>query len=267
LIDSSNISQLVSRIVLITGASSGIGYETALAFARRGDKVAATARRVDRLEQLAAAAKSLPGEIATFAADVTIVDDMQRVVEEIMVKWGRLDVLVANAGIGHRSPIVDMPWEDLEAVLLTNINGVLHSVRAAVPAMRKSGGGQIITISSVTSIGITPYATAYAASKAALNGFARGLRVELKKDNIWVTNVLLGQTHSEFAAVRRGKQGRVAGKLPTMKPEYVARRIVGEVGKRHRTVTLRLIDHVINFAGTFFPSIMDRILEMVYKTK
>src|SRR5215470_10406853 len=106
-----------SRVILVTGASSGIGYETALAFARRGDKVAATARRGDRLEQLAAAAKDFPGEVRTYTADVTRAEDMQRVVDDIMGQWGRLDVLVANAGLGQRGGIVESAWDDLETVL------------------------------------------------------------------------------------------------------------------------------------------------------
>jgi short-subunit dehydrogenase len=253
------------RVILITGASSGIGYETALAFAQRGDKVTATARRADRLEQLAAAAKGLPGEVRTYNADVTRAADMQHVVDDLMAQWGRLDVLVANAGLGQRDGIVESAWEDLEAVLRTNIDGVLHSVRAAVPAMRQSGGGHIVTVSSVAGIAITPYATVYAASKAALNAIARGLRTELKNDHIRVTNIIVGQTHTEFAEKRRGMPGRVAQKLPTMDAATVASRIVYESSHNHRSVTLRPLDQLTVFAGTFLPQIMDRILERIYK--
>src|SRR5712691_6951218 len=83
-----NSSANSPRVILITGASSGIGYETALAFARLGDKVAATARRADRLEQLLTAAKGLPGEVRTYTADVTRAEDMQRVVDDLMAQWG-----------------------------------------------------------------------------------------------------------------------------------------------------------------------------------
>jgi short-subunit dehydrogenase len=255
-----------TRVVLVTGASAGIGYETALAFARHGDKVGATARRADRLKQLVSAATGLPGEIQPYMADVRSADDMQRVVADMVERWGRLDVLVANAGLGQRGSIVDSAWDDLEVVLRTNIDGVLHSVRAAVPAMRRSGGGHIVTISSVVSLAPGPYSAVYAASKAALNTLARTLRVELAPDHIWVTNILVGQTHSEFAQARRGRPGRVAGKLPTMSAEFVARRIVGESGRRHRTVTLRWLDRLINLSGLYLPWLMDRIMERVYRT-
>src|SRR5207253_1833205 len=106
---------------------------------------------------------------------------------------------------------------------------------------------QIIMISSVTSIGVPPYAAVYGASKATVNALARGLIVELEPDHIWVTTILLGQTHTEFAEKRRGTSGRVAGKLPTMSADFVAQRIVQEVGKRHRSITLRPLDKLINF--------------------
>jgi len=187
-------------------------------------------------------------------------------VDDMLARWGRLDVLVANAGLGQRGSITDSNWEDLEVVLRTNIDGVLHSIRAAVPTMRKSGGGHIITISSVVSVAPGAYSAIYSASKAAVNVIARTLRVELAADNIWVTNILLGQTHTEFAYVRRGRPGQVGGKLPTMSAAFVARRIVQESTRRRRTVTLRWFDRLITFAGTYLPWLMDRLVARFYRT-
>jgi len=255
------------RIVWITGASSGIGYEMALAFARRGDNVAASARRLDRLDGLVAAAKGLPGVVKPFGGDVTNEADMQRVVQAIEAAWGRLDVLVANAGLGQRGSITDSQWDDLEAVLRTNVEGVLHSVRAAVPLMRTAGGGHIITVSSVTAIAVPPYATVYGASKAALNAIARGLRLELAPDHIWVTNIIVGQTATEFSEKRRGQSGRVAERVPTMSAAFAAQRIVREADRRRRTVVLRPFDRLIVFGGMFLPGLMDRILAGIYKPK
>lgn len=256
----------MTRAVVVTGASAGIGWETALAFARRGDKVGATGRRQERLEQLATESETqgLPGEIVPYTADVCDPQAMAQVVADMVTRWGRLDVLVANAGLGQRGAVVDSAWADLEIVLRTNIDGVLHSVRAAVPPMRKNGGGHIVLISSVVGVAITPYATVYAASKATLNAIGRGLRVELAPDNIWVTNILVGQTHSEFAQARRGKPGKVSG-LPTMSTKYVARCIVRETTRRRRTVTLRWFDRMLVFAGMFFPQILDHIAGRMYR--
>jgi short-subunit dehydrogenase len=252
------------RVVLVTGASSGIGYEMALALVRQGDNVAATARRLDRLDQLAQAAKGATGELLILAADVTSASDMQRVVDDTVAKWGKIDVLIANAGLGQRGNIVDSAWEDLDIVIRTNVDGVLHSVRAAVPTMRKAGSGQIILIASVTAMAMTPFATIYAATKSMVVAIGRGLRVELRKDSIWVTSILLGQTHTEFAAARRGQPGKVAGKLPTMSAEWAAKRIIQEIGRKNTIVTLRWLDRVINAVGVYFPRIMDRIMERIY---
>jgi NADP-dependent 3-hydroxy acid dehydrogenase YdfG len=141
-----------SQVVLITGASSGIGYATALAFARRGTHVVATARRAERLSALADAINALPtphGDILPITADVTDAEAMNQAASQTLARFGRLDILIANAGLGQRGSLVDAPWDDLDVIVRTNIDGVLHSIRAAVPAMRQSGGGQIVIISSV----------------------------------------------------------------------------------------------------------------------
>ncbi|MBN1967626.1 MAG: SDR family NAD(P)-dependent oxidoreductase [Anaerolineae bacterium] len=253
-----------AKTVLITGASSGIGRATALEFARQGAHVVATARRAERLSELQAEAIPLPGDILPVTADVTQPDDMVRAVQTALDTWGRLDVLVANAGIGHRGSLVDAPWDDLATVLRTNVDGVLHSIRAAVPAMR-AGGGHIVLVSSISGSAPAPFAAIYGASKSFVNGLGRALRQELAADHIWVTNVLVGQTHSEFAQNRLGRPGRVAGKLPTMQAETVARRIVWASEKRRRVVVLRLIDRAFLLAAALTPGLLDRLQRMVYK--
>jgi short-subunit dehydrogenase len=254
------------RVMLVTGASSGIGYATALEFARQGGRVAALARRADRLDALVKAARTLPGEVLPLVGDVTQPEDLARAVAETLTRWGRLDVLVANAGLGQRGSLVDAAWQDLDTVLQVNIAGVLHSIRAAVPAMRAGGrGGHIFLISSVAGVAPAPFAAMYGATKSFVNGLARALRHELADEHIWVTNVLLGQTHSEFAANRLGQPGRVARGLPTMSAEFVARRIVGATGHRQRTLVLRPLDFGFILAATLVPSLLDRILKAVYK--
>ncbi|GAB4569944.1 MAG: SDR family oxidoreductase [Anaerolineae bacterium] len=254
------------RIVLITGASSGIGYATALAFARAGDYVVATARRADRLEQLAAEASALPGEILPVVADVTHPEDMARAVEAAIERWGGLDVLVANAGLGQRGALVDAAWDELEPLLRVNIEGVLHSIRQAVPAMRNTPRpGHVMLISSVAGVAPAPYAALYGATKSFVNGLARALRFELDDDGIWVTTFIVGQTHSEFAERRLGRPGRVASKLPTMSAEYVARRIVRAASQRKRAVILRPIDFAFVLAAVLLPGLLDRLQKAVYR--
>lgn len=255
---------ITRKVVLITGGTSGIGRATALLLASLGHDVTVTGRRAERLAELVTEAESLPGTILPVEADVRDGRSMQLAVAETVATFNRLDVLIANAGLGHRGRLVEADWEDLETVLRTNIDGVLHSIRACVPAMRASGGGQIITISSV--LGPVPAAGAaiYSASKAAVDALARALRMELKSENIHITNILVGQTHTEFATKRLGHSGKVAQRLPTMTPEKVAGQIVRAMEGKRRTMILRWIDRLVVVAGKFLPWITDRILTRVY---
>jgi 3-hydroxy acid dehydrogenase/malonic semialdehyde reductase len=254
------------KTILITGGSSGIGRATALLFAALGQNVAVTARRVDRLDALKqeVEAKTLPGKIFTLEADVTDADAMRRAAALTLAEFNRLDVLVANAGVGHRGALVDSAWEDIDTTLRTNIDGVIHSIRAAVPAMRASGGGHIILISSI--LGPVPgaYAGVYSASKAATDALGRALRGELRADHIHVSVLWVGQTHTEFAEKRLGQPGRVASKWPTMTPEQVAGGIARALERKPRTMTIRWIDGLFVWAGRTFPALMDRLLARVY---
>lgn len=256
-------------VAFITGASSGIGYAAALAFARQGTHVVATGRRAVRLAELEREVNNLSGahgDILAVVADVQKAEAMQNAVTQAVERFGKLDILVANAGIGQRGGIADASWSELETVLRTNIDGVLHSIRAAIPAMRTSGGGHIILISSVMSNMPTPYAATYAASKAFVSNLAGSLRLELEGDSIHVTNLLVGQTHTEFAEKRLGQSGRVASRLPTMTAEQVAEAIVRASRNRPNTVVLRWLDRLIILGNTIAPWLMGRIARRLYKS-
>lgn len=245
--------------VLITGASSGIGYATALAFARAGWNVTGTARRLDRLDALAAAVDALPGDFLPVAADVRDSDALESAVHATVERFGGLDVLVANAGVGQRGSIVDSDWGDIETLLRTNIDGVLHSVRAAVPVMRTGGrGGHVILVSSVVYNMTSPYAAAYAASKAFVSSIGRSLRLELEEDGIRVTDMLIGRTATEFNEKRLGKAGRTGGGIPTMTPEEVAHAILKAVGTRRKAVALRLFDRLLLIGNLIIPTFIGR---------
>jgi short-subunit dehydrogenase len=254
------------KTLLITGGSSGIGRASALLFAALGHNVAVTARRLDRLEDLKKESedRELPGRILTLEADVTDAAAMQRAVALTLAEFNRLDVLIANAGVGHRGALVESGWQDIDTVLRTNIDGVMHSIRAAVPAMRASGGGHIILISSI--LGPVPgaYAGVYSASKAAVDALGRALRGELRGDHIGVSVLWVGQTDTEFSEKRLGQPGRVASKWPTMPPEQVAGGIARALERKPRTMTLRWIDRLFVWAGQRFPALMDRLLARVY---
>jgi short-subunit dehydrogenase len=230
-----------------------------------------TARRADRLKQLEQAVHALPqphGDILTLVGDVRDAVAIQSAVSLAVKRFGRLDVLVANAGVGQRGSIVDSIWEHVETLLRTNIDGVLHSIRAAVPEMRKSGGGHIIVISSVVANMTAPYAASYSASKAFVSSIARSLRLELEPDNIRVTEMLLGRTESEFNKKRLGQAGYAsnAPRLPVMPVEKAAKAIVKASRQRRKTVLLRPFDRLVVLVNSLFPEMVGRRALRQYKT-
>jgi short-subunit dehydrogenase len=258
------------KTVLITGASSGIGYAAALAFARRGANVVGTARRVERLQALADAVNALPqphGEILTLSADVQKADAMEEAVAQTINRFGRLDVLVANAGLGLRGAVVESKWEDIETLLRTNIDGVIHSIRAAVPAMRRTGGGHIVIISSVSYRLTTPYAALYAASKAFVSSMADALRYELAADHIGVVDLIIGRTQTEFNESRLGATGRSkdSGGIPEMSAEHVGEAIVKAVETNKQRTTVRLFDTLLMAFNRVFPGYVARRAAKQYK--
>jgi 3-oxoacyl-[acyl-carrier protein] reductase len=177
-------------VVLVTGGSKGIGLAIARAFVERGDQVVIGARNPstalgsDRLHVV--------------KADVRRPEDAQRLVDEAVKRFGGLDVLVNNAGIVTFAHVADMSLDDWHAIIDTNLNGVFYCTRAAIPAMRKRGGGFILNISSLAGKNAFPGAAAYCASKAALNQFTEALMQEVRYDNIRVSYVMPGSVATEF---------------------------------------------------------------------
>lgn len=259
---------MAGKVVFITGVSSGIGRAAALAFVRRGDHVAGLARRRDRLDELTAEISALPsphGDFLGIEGDVTQAESVQSAVDQAVARFGRLDVLLANAGVGQRGAVADADWNDLQTLLRTNIDGVLHSIRAAVPAMRRGGGGHILTISSVSHNLVSPYAATYAASKAFVSSLAHSLRLELEADHIKVTDFLVGRTQTEFNEKRLGAGKRTGESLPTMTADKVATAILKAVDHPRRSVTLRLFDRLVIWGNILLPDVIGRMARRQYR--
>lgn len=259
---------MTTPVVFITGASSGIGRETALAFSRAGYHVCGLARRQDRLAVLGADIANLPGAHGDFLAvrgDVRDANAVEAAARQTLDAFGRLDVLVANAGIGHSGTVVEADWDDLETVMRTNIDGVLHCIRACVPAMRASGGGQILIVSSIVARVHTPYTATYAASKAFVSSLAGSLQLELEDENIHVTDLLVGRTLTDFNLNRLGSIKGGASGLPTMNADQVAKVIVAAARRRPRRVVLRFFDRLILLGGMLVPGIMARLAKRQYQ--
>lgn len=254
------------RVVFITGTSSGVGAALALAFSARGCAVAGTSRDVNRLDDLARRIAARGGRFLPLTCDVRDRDSVERAVAATVAAYGRLDVAVANAGIGHRGSTVDAEWDDLEVVLRTNIDGVLHTIRAAVPHLRERGG-HVVVISSIVWNLVSPFAAIYTASKAFAASLSRSMRHELRAQAVRLIEVRLGRVATEFNARRLGGGKRTAaGFIPEMTPEFAAEAIVRAVLDRHAdVVNPRLIDRLIVFANRLVPDVIGRFAARQYK--
>jgi NADP-dependent 3-hydroxy acid dehydrogenase YdfG len=187
------------KVVAITGASSGIGEATALLLAERGAKVVLGARRPERLEALAARIEKAGGEAAWARTDVKRREDLSGLVKLACDRYGKLDVLVSNAGIGLISPLDDLRVEDWEEMIDVNLRGVLYGIAAALPVFREQGYGHFVNTVSTAGLRIVPLQSVYAGTKNAVRTISEGLRQEAG-DRLRVTVVSPGFVHTDFAA-------------------------------------------------------------------
>ncbi|MBB6180778.1 SDR family oxidoreductase [Pseudorhizobium flavum] len=187
----------MNKIVLITGASSGIGAGIARELAGAGATVMLGARRTDRLEELAEEIRSGGGTVAIRRLDVADRADVAAFADAAREKFGRVDVIVNNAGIMPLSPMASMKVEEWDRMVDVNIKGVLHGIAAVLPEMTERGSGHIINIASIGALYVAPTAAVYCATKFAVRAISDGLRQE--RDDIRVTCIHPGVVESELA--------------------------------------------------------------------
>jgi NADP-dependent 3-hydroxy acid dehydrogenase YdfG len=199
---SSELTDLRGAVAVVTGASSGIGEAVAVTLAQRGARVALAARREERLTALGERLENT-GEVTVIPCDVRQPEDVQRLITTTLERWGKIDILVANAGFGYRSPIAEgdiAVWKDM---LDTNVYGLLLTLRYAVPSMLERGAGHVVVTSSVAGRVVTPSGGAYCGSKFAATAIAEALRMEVASKGVRVTTIEPGVVISEFQAVAR----------------------------------------------------------------
>ncbi|MBC7447350.1 MAG: SDR family oxidoreductase [Hymenobacteraceae bacterium] len=260
---------MTDKVVLITGGSSGIGRALAVAFARAGAAVAFTGRDatgldVTRLLVEAAGPAHTGPRVLAVRADVSVPADCQRAVAETVALFGRLDVLVNNAGISMRALFEDVDPAVLRRLMDVNFFGTVETTKAALPHIVRARGS-VVGVSSIAGYRGLPGRTGYSASKFAMHGFLEALRTELRPRGVHVLLACPGFTASNIRATALLADGRPQGASPReeekmMPPEEVAAAIVDAVRRRRRDLVLTGQGRFTVFLNRWLPSLTDRLV-------
>ena len=251
------------RVIAITGASAGIGRATALRLARGGAAVAMCARRLDQLDAAAAAITAAGGQALPIVADVTRAEDMDAFVASAVERFGRLDVMMCNAGFGVAGAIDDIAPGQMQKLMDVNYTGTYHATRAALPLFRRQGSGHIIIVSSIVGKRGVPYMGAYAATKFAQVGLAECLRSELLGTGIHVTVVCPVSTETEFFDVMSRETGTTVTRAmgPRQSVEVVAEAIARAIDRPVAEVYPHAPSRGLVILNALAPGFTDRVVK------
>ena len=250
------------KIVVITGASSGIGKALAYEFASRGASLVLAARRMDRLQQIE---QELPGtEILSVQADVSKEEDCENLMKQAVDRFGQIDVLINNAGISMRALFADLDISVMKRLMDVNFWGTVYCTKSALPHLLKTKGSVVGVISIAGYVGL-PARTGYSASKYAIRGFLDALRIENLKTGLHVLVAAPGFTASEVREVALTQDGSAQGQTPRdeskmMTAEECAKHIANAVKKRKRELILTFVEGKLTvFLGKFLPRLLDKL--------
>jgi NADP-dependent 3-hydroxy acid dehydrogenase YdfG len=250
---------LRKKVVLITGASSGIGRATALAFAAMGAYLVIAGRREGDLREVAQQIETLGGEALVVPTDVTNQSEVERLISEALKIWGRIDILVVNAGEYVRCPIAELSMTEVERSMAVNFYGAVSVVLAALPHMRAQGDGHIVLVSSMDGKKGLPFEAPYVAAKSALTGFGDVLRQELHGTGIVVSLVLPGRVDTPM--IRDLRVPWISAKIPA---EKVASAILRTIRRRSSVVILPFQVRLFYYLSALFPRLGDWIVRFFH---
>ena len=252
---------------MITGASSGIGRESARLFAREGCQLALAARRLERLNGLADEIRQAGGEAEVFQTDLNLRDAPAGLAQAVLDRFGCVDVLVNNAGFGRLDWLEELdPVEDIVAQLQVNLVAPIVLTRHLLPQMIDRGKGSIINVASLASFIPTPLYSIYTSSKFGLRGFTDGLRRELRSKGINVTGIYPGFTTTEFIehVGRLSSQGSRTPRFLWLSAEQVARQVVQAAWRPRRAVIMPWFLGIVLAFDALFPGITDAFLDWYF---
>jgi dehydrogenase/reductase SDR family member 7B len=255
-----------NKVVIITGGSSGIGKGCAEVFGKAGAKIVITGRNEKNLSETISQLQKKNIEAMGITADVSIEKDNEKVVKQTIDRFGRIDVLINNAGISMRGLFEETDLDVIRKVMDINFYGTVYATKYALPHILKSKGS-IVSISSIAGMRGLPARTGYSASKFAMQGFMEALRTELLKKDVHVLVACPGFTASNIRNTALAKDGTAQGESPRdessmMTAEEVAEEILKAVIKRKRDIVLTFQGKLTVFLNKWFPGFMDG---MVYK--
>jgi len=254
-----------NSVVVITGASSGIGKALAFVYAERGDSLILAARRLEKMQEFAPELKNAEG-VECVCCDVTNPEDLKKVFDRARDVFGRIDIVIANAGFGIMGPFGVITTADYQRQFDTNVMGVIETVSQALPDLQKSRG-RIVLIGSVMSYLTTAGTSAYSMSKSAIRALANALYIEQKPHGVSVTLICPGFVDSEIRRVNN--QGKFDAKLPEPAPKLLiipadvaARKMVIAIDKRRAEYVLGAHGKIAVWIQRFFPSLTRIILSL-----
>lgn len=251
-------------VILITGASSGIGAATARRFARQGYRVVLAARRAEKLESLAVEIQAGGGQALAVTTDLARLADIQNMVQATLDGFGQVDILFNNAGFGRLDWLECLdPEQDIQSQVQVDLLGVILATRATLPHMIARRSGHVINMVSLAGLVGTPTYTIYSASKFGVRGFTEALRREVRVYNIQVSAIYPGGVRTEFiehTGVRR-KTGATTPAALKLEAEQVAEAVWKTVNRPRRTVVLPWPMMFAVWLNTLFPGLIDRVIE------
>src|SRR5262245_34128588 len=257
--------QMSGKIVVVTGASMGIGESVAREFAAHGASVVLVARNAQRLE---AARARVGGNAIAVPCDVTRCEELERVLATTLTRFGRIDVWVNNAGHGLMDSVAQMDLAECRRMFDTNLFAVIQAMQLVAPVMQKQGSGAIINISSVAGYIAVPYMAAYGATKRALNAITRGARMELEKSGVRVINVCPGYIATDFAmnAVKGKERYRLGVAARTgITPDQVARAVLRAYQKNKREIVVPWKDRIFIALYQLAPGIVEGMMRRMLR--
>ena len=257
------LKPISEQVVVLMGASSGIGRQAALDFAQRGAKVVASARDEDGLQSLAEEIRAHGGEVTTIVADTAFFDQVKAVADRAVEVYGRLDTWVHLAAVSIYATFEQTTPEEFRRVIDVNLNGQAYGAMAALPHLRKNGSGALIHISSIEARRALPYQSAYAASKHGITGFLEALRLELKHAGvpISVTEILPATINTPFFDKARTKLGvKPVGLPPIYQPQAVSDAILYAAEHPTREFVVGGAGKVMKLTQEVAPGLADQIL-------